>query len=83
MNQRTAYCQNLTKVVDHAMKDISVVSCNELKKTMKYCPVPDEEEWRVALVKDMLELRWNTVEISVIEDQVDDLDAAIENLCVM
>ena len=83
MNQRTAYCQNLTKVVDHAMKDISAVSCNELKKTMKYCPVPDEEEWRVALVKDMLELRWNTVEISVIEDQVDDLDAAIENLCVM
>ena len=50
---------------------------------MRYNHVPDEEQWRVALVKDMLELRWNNVEIDVIEDQVDDLDAAIENLCVM
>ena len=28
--------------------------------------VPDEEQWMVALVKDMLELRWNSVEIDII-----------------
>ena len=81
-NLRTAYCQNLTKIEEHVSTKISNLSCNKLKKVMKYNHVPDEEQWRVALVKDMLELRWNTVEIDVIEDQVDDLDAAIENLCV-
>ena len=50
---------------------------------MKYSHVPTEEQWRVALVKDMLEMKWNCVEIDVIEEQIDDLDAAIENLSVM
>ena len=49
---------------------------------MKYCSVPDEQKWRVALVKDMLEVRWNRVEIDIIEDEVDDLDAVIDHLCV-
>ena len=38
---------------------------------------------RVALVKDMLECMWNTLEIDVINDEVEDMDAFIETLCVM
>ena len=38
---------------------------------------------RVALVKDMPEYRWNTLEINVINDEVEDMDAFIETLCVM
>ena len=50
---------------------------------MRYCAVPDDQKWRVALVQDLLEIQWNSVEIDVIHDQVEDTDAFIENLCVM
>ena len=50
---------------------------------MKYCEVPDDQKWRVALVKDLLEMQWNNAEIDVINEQVEDIDAAIENLVVM
>ena len=45
--------------------------------------MPEEQKWRVALIKDMLECRWNTLEIDVVNDEVEDMDAFIENLCVM
>ena len=54
-----------------------------VKNTMRYHEVPEEQTWRVALVKDMLECRWNTLEIDVINDEVADIDAFIETLCVM
>ena len=54
-----------------------------VKKLMRYCPVPNDQKWRVSLVKDLLEFRWNRLEIDVIQDQVEDTDAAIETLCMM
>ena len=80
---RTTYSQNISNIEEHVNTEICHLSCNKLKSLMKYNHVPNEEQWRVALVKDMLEMKWNCVEIDVIEDQVDDLDAAIENLSVM
>ena len=62
---------------------IDALSCNKVKTTMRYKQVPEEQKWRVALVKDMLECRWNTLEIDVINDEVEDIDAFIETLCVM
>ena len=47
-----------------------------------YQPVPEALKWRVALGKDLLKLRWNKLEIDVIQDHLDDTDAAIENLCL-
>ena len=58
------------------------LSCAKIKKVMRYCAVPEEQKWRVALVLDLLELKWNILEIDVIQDQVVDHDAAIETLCV-
>ena len=43
---------------------------------------PDSQVGRVALLKDLLELKWNTVEIDMFSEVVDDLDSVIENLCV-
>ena len=45
--------------------------------------MPEDQKWRVSLVKDLLEFRWNRLEIDVIQDQVEDTDAAIETLCMM
>ena len=59
------------------------LSCTKIKKVMKYCSVPEDQKWRVALILDLLELKWNMLEIDVIQDQVKDNDAAIETLCMM
>ena len=59
------------------------LSCAKIKKVMRYCSVPEDQKWRVALILDLLELKWNMLEIDVIQDQVEDNDAAIETLCMM
>ena len=62
---------------------IDALSCTKIKSIMRYHEVPEEQKWRVALIKDMLECKWNTLEIDVVNDEVGDMDAFIENLCVM
>ena len=47
---------------------IDALSFKKVKTTMRYQEVPEKQKWRVALVKDMLECRWNTLEIDVIND---------------
>jgi hypothetical protein len=81
-NQRTCYGQNLKNISDNLGQDVGELSCAKLKKQMMYQPVPEAQKWRVALVKDLLELRWNKLEIDVIQDHLDDTDAAIDNLCL-
>ena len=38
--------------------------------------------WRSALVKDLLEVRWNTLEIDVMNDDLADIEEVIETICV-
>ena len=79
-NHRTSYCHNLNAIAQHAGTDLEKLSSSILKNSMKYCKVPDEE--KRTLLQDLLELRWNSLEIEVIEDQIDDLDEFIEDLCI-
>ena len=79
-NQRTSYGQNLSRI---AVNMNGELSCAKIKKVMRYCSVPEDQKWRVALILDLLELKWNMLEIDVIQDQVEDNDAAIETLCMM
>jgi hypothetical protein len=44
--------------------------------------VPDDQKWRLALVKDLLEVRWNTLEIEVVNDDLEEIDEVIEAICV-
>ena len=82
-NERTSYCQNLSRIAGKVNLAINALSCNKVKKLMRYNEVPEEQKWRVALVKDMLEWKWNTLEIDVINDEVEDMDSFIDTLCVM
>ena len=63
--------------------EISRLSCTKLKNTMKYCKTSDDQMWRVALLKDLLELKWNTLEIELISEGIDDLYTMIETSCGM
>ena len=53
-NMRTAYSQNIRNIEEHVNTEFCQLSCNKLKSIMKYSHVPNAEQWRVALVKDML-----------------------------
>ena len=76
-------CNHWSDPVINLDQENGTLSCAKVKKLMKYCPVPEDQKWRVSLVKDLLEFRWNRLEIDVIQDQVEDTDAAIETLCLM
>ena len=58
------------------------LDCKKIKKEMKYVKVPDDQKWRSALVKDLLEVRWNTLEIDVMNDDLADIEEVIETICV-
>ena len=80
---RTTFGKNLSYIAKCVEVEISRLSCNMLKNSMKYSTVPQDQEWRVALLKDFLELRWNTVEIELVREELDDLEDIIGSLCVM
>ena len=80
-NCRTSCCQNLKAIAKYVNTEVKDLSCMKVKKVMQYYRVPKEDIWRVTMVMDMIELKWNNLEIDVIKDQVEDLDALIEDLC--
>ena len=53
-----------------------------IKEKLKYFEVPEAQEWRVAVVKDLMEVRWNMIEINVLKDDLEELDNMLETLCV-
>ena len=48
---------------------------------MKYCRVPENSDWKVKVVQDLLELRWNLIDIDVLEDDTD-LEALVSQICL-
>ena len=55
----------------------------KVKAKMKYFAVPVEQRWKVNLVKDMLELRWNNDENDVMIDDLGDVEEMLEKCCVL
>ena len=71
-NMRTVYGQNVLGV-RRQCDDIDVTSRNVMK-AMKYAPVHDDDKWKIQVVKDLLEVKWNTVEIENVEIEIDEID---------
>ena len=59
-NMMTAYGQNLRNTT--WMSDKVVRSTNVIN-IIKYAPVPDNEKWKISVIKDLLEVKWNFSEI--------------------
>ena len=58
-------------------------SWSEHKAKIKYFAVPVEQKWKVDLVKEILELRWNNDENDVMIDDLKDVEEMLENCCVL
>ena len=81
-NLRTYYSQNLKSISECVNTAVEDLKCKQIKNEMRYVKVPDDQKWRPALVKDLLEVRWNTLEIDVLNDDLEDIDEVIEAICV-
>ena len=79
-NLRTSYGQNLKNIADLVKVRATDLEC-KMVTDIRYFRVPEAQQWRVAVVKDLLEVRWNILEIDVMNDQKE-LDTIIEALCV-
>ena len=76
-----SYCQNLSRISRSVGCNVENLTCTLIKKQMKYCPVPENQQWRVDVLRDLQELKWNIIEIDgFLEDE--ELGDLIENLVV-
>ena len=82
-NLRSYYSQNLKSISEYVNTAVEDLKCKQIKDEMKYVKVPHDQKWRVALVKDLMEVRWNTLEIDVMNDDLEDIDEVIESICVL
>ena len=80
--QRTYYCQNLKSISECVNIGVGDLSCNNVKKGMRYKKVPDDQKWKPALLKDLLEVRWNNMEIDVLDNDLEHIEEVIEAICV-
>ena len=82
-NLRTSHGQNIKFISEQVGVKAEKINYTKVKAKMKYFAVPDEHKWKIDLVKDMLELRWNNDENDVMIDHLGDVEEMLENLCVM
>ena len=45
---------------------------------LKYAPVPAMEKWRVGVVKDLLEIKWNMIEIDCFIEDTEEIDTPLD-----
>ena len=80
-NLMTTYGQNLWKISHKCKEDIKMLTSRNVGDKFKYAPIPDEEMWKIDVIKEMLELKWNESEIDNFEVENNDLDLMIRFLC--
>ena len=57
------------------------MNSGNLYKKMKYAPVPDLEKWKVDVVKDLIEVKWNLSEIENLEIDNEEIDDLLKIVC--
>ena len=77
-NKATVYGKNLWNITRCCGP---LVSSGNLQRNLKYAPVPADEEWKVEVVKELLEVRWNEKEIESIHFNKEELDDILMTLC--
>ena len=74
-NMVTHYGKNLWNVEQKCGRSVTAAT---MHKYVKLAPVPEVDKWRINVAKELMEIRWNIVEIENIEPDNDEL---MEVLC--
>ena len=77
-NMRTVYGKNLWSIRRQSKCE---VSSRNMMRVFKYAPIPNEDKWKVQVVKDLLEVKWNTSEFENFDQDNDEIDELLRTLC--
>ena len=78
---RTVYGNNLRKIADLCGKNIDELSTQEVKNKVRYRNLPQDEEWRIPILKEMLFARENNIEIEGLTKR--DINHIINYVCTI
>ena len=59
--------------------DLGSLTPQVVKKSLRYFPVPEEQKWRVGLLRELVEVRKNTMEIATLTRI--EVQKIIEDIC--
>ena len=82
LNHQTAYCNNLSQISRSIGCSFEDLTYTRIKRELKYCQAPENQKWRENLLKELLELKWNILEIDGLLEENDELVGWIESLAV-
>ena len=79
LDNRTVFGSNLRNISRDCQTDIKSLTPATVKSNMKYFPVPDEEQWRIPLLSNLVSIRTEDLLIENFENT--ELDNIIEYVC--
>ena len=66
--------KNIRQILaETGQSDIFKININEMKKTFKFNPISDEEQWRVNLIKELTDVRQGALHVVGEDDNQDSL----------
>ena len=77
---RTIHGRNLHQLQIELECDKQELSSTFIKQNMKFQAVPQNEEWRIALLLNLMEIRSHSMELENFQDE--EIWAMIEDICV-
>ena len=75
-NLRTTHGQNIWNMQSKIKGELT----SRAIRGHKYFPVPAADQWRVSIIKDMLEVKWNMTDIDCFDD-TEEVYEILETLC--
>ena len=58
-NQQGRYGQNLRKIANRCKLEVNELTPIDVKNNLKYCELPEQEYWRIPIMRQMITARDN------------------------
>ena len=70
---------NMSNIADEASADIGTLTPTNVKNALKYSSFPEDEEWRIPVVQELLDLRSSRQLIDNMTSE--DINSMLDLLC--
>ena len=78
-DNRTTYCNNLFNIANECNLKIANLSHNDVKTSLSYFPVPLNQEWRIDLLLNIINIKCNNLDIDDFDN--DELNEILYYVC--
>ena len=80
-NLMTVYGQNLWNISHRSSEPLENLTAKNVGEKFKYVDIPEQELWKIDVIKELLELKWNESEIDNFDFDKTELDELLSDLC--